>query len=102
MVFMRAGSDPTSRSVRAKAEIAPAGAVPEVDVLLGLGAEDDQGLWDADRLVGGEKGGEIAAVGAESHGGTGIVGLREPESGVAVGNLDSERPQFGEASQDGI
>ena len=79
-----------------------AGDAREEPALLLLGAEEDERLRDADGLMGGEEGGEVAAIAAEEHSGAAVVGLGEAEAAVFGEDLDAEGAEFGEAVDDFI
>ena len=69
-------------------------------LLLLLGAEADERLGDADRLVGGEQRRERGVPGAGEHERLVVVDLREAEAAVLLGHLHAERAELLEAVDD--
>ena len=84
----------------AKAEISPAATRGRKSLLLFLGAEEQERLRDADRLVGREEGRQAAAVAPEQHHRAGVDVLRESEPAVLLRDLDPERPHLAESLDD--
>ena len=98
VVDMFAGSEPTSFSVRAKADRAP--PAWQVAILLLLGPELEERAGHPDALVRGQEGTYGAATGGHDGERTVVRHLRQAQAAVLRRSLDAEGPEFGEAVED--
>ncbi len=77
-------------------------ATREEPSLLFLRAEDEERLRHPDGLVGGEQGGEVAAMGTKQHRGARVVRLRKTKPAVFPRDLDPEGAEFRQTADDPV
>ena len=86
-----AGSEPACDSGERERGDFVARDARQIFLLLLFGAEEQQRLRHADRLVRGDERGQVRVPTAEQHRGAAIIDLRQTEAAVLLRNLDRER-----------